>query len=95
MSTGKRLWLYALHYKKLLILGISLLTVGVAADLAGPLIAKKIIDDHIAVGAGNGSNINSIVCAVIYHYAGKPRSSYIGRQRYVAFFYCIMIGIAH
>ncbi|MDX1805980.1 MAG: ABC transporter ATP-binding protein [Paenisporosarcina sp.] len=48
MSTGKRLWLYALHYKKLLILGISLLTVGVAADLAGPLIAKKIIDDHIA-----------------------------------------------
>lgn len=48
MSTGKRLWLYALHYKKLLIMGISLLTVGVAADLAGPLIAKKIIDDHIA-----------------------------------------------
>ena len=48
MSTGKRLWLYALHYKKLLIMGISLLTIAVAADLAGPLIAKKIIDDHIA-----------------------------------------------
>ncbi len=48
MSTGKRLWLYALHYKKLLIMGITLLTIAVAADLAGPLIAKKIIDDHIA-----------------------------------------------
>ena len=48
MSTGKRLWLYALHYKKLLIMGIALLTIAVAADLAGPLIAKKIIDDHIA-----------------------------------------------
>ena len=48
MSTGKRLWLYALHYKKLLIMGIGLLTIAVAADLAGPLIAKKIIDDHIA-----------------------------------------------
>jgi len=53
MSTGKRLWQYALHYKKLLILGISLLTVAVAADLAGPLIAKKIIDDHIAGSDGN------------------------------------------
>ena len=48
MSTGKSLWLYALHYKKLLIMGIALLTIAVAADLAGPLIAKKIIDDHIA-----------------------------------------------
>jgi ATP-binding cassette, subfamily B, multidrug efflux pump len=54
MSTGKRLWLYALHYKKLLIIGMALLTVAVAADLAGPLIAKKIIDDHIA-GASGGS----------------------------------------
>lgn len=54
MSTGKRLWLYALHYKKLLIMGMALLTVAVGADLAGPLIAKKIIDDHIA-GAGGGA----------------------------------------
>ena len=52
MSTGKRLWVYALHYKKLLLMGISLLTVAVAADLAGPLIAKKIIDDHIAGAEG-------------------------------------------
>jgi len=52
MSTGKRLWQYALHYKKLLIMGIALLTVAVAADLAGPLIAKKIIDEHIAEAGG-------------------------------------------
>ncbi|WP_075619921.1 ABC transporter ATP-binding protein [Paenisporosarcina indica] len=60
MSTGKRLWLYALHYKKLLILGMALLTVAVAADLAGPLIAKKIIDEHIA-GASNGIEFEPII----------------------------------
>lgn len=60
MSTGKRLWLYALHYKKLLIMGIAMLTVAVAADLAGPLIAKKIIDDHIADANGGGIDFEPI-----------------------------------
>ncbi|MGF9977606.1 ABC transporter ATP-binding protein [Viridibacillus arvi] len=48
MGTGKRLFQYALMYKKLLISGLLLLAIAVAADLAGPLVAKKIIDDHIA-----------------------------------------------
>ncbi len=52
MSTGKRLWQYAMHYKKILIVGISMLTIAVAADLAGPLIAKKIIDDHMTDTVG-------------------------------------------
>jgi len=60
MSTGKRLVHYALFYKKLLIMGISLLTVAVAADLAGPLIAKKIIDDHIAGSSGGAINFQPI-----------------------------------
>jgi len=55
MSTGKRLWMYALHFKKLLIIGIALMTVAVAADLAGPLIAKKIIDEHIVGVAESGT----------------------------------------
>ena len=60
MSTGKRLFHYALFYKKLLIMGISLLTVAVAADLAGPLIAKKIIDDHIAGSNGGAIDFEPI-----------------------------------
>lgn len=48
MSTTKRLWRYALLYKKILATGLFLLAIAVVADLAGPLVAKKIIDDHIA-----------------------------------------------
>jgi ATP-binding cassette subfamily B protein len=47
MTTGKRLFHYALHYKKMIIAALLMLTVAVAADLAGPFIAKKMIDDHI------------------------------------------------
>jgi ATP-binding cassette subfamily B multidrug efflux pump len=54
MSTGKRLLRYALDYKKLLLTGIILLAFAVAADLMGPMIAKKIIDDHIAGAPGGG-----------------------------------------
>ncbi|AYC30188.1 ABC transporter ATP-binding protein [Paenisporosarcina cavernae] len=59
MSTRKQLWQYAMHYKKLLFTGIGLLAIAVAADLAGPLIAKKIIDDHIA-GATGGIDFGPI-----------------------------------
>ncbi|WP_282142021.1 ABC transporter ATP-binding protein [Cytobacillus oceanisediminis] len=47
MTTGKRLIRYALHYKKTIIAALLMLTIAVAADLAGPFIAKKMIDDHI------------------------------------------------
>ncbi|WP_210471278.1 ABC transporter ATP-binding protein [Sporosarcina sp. 6E9] len=53
MGTGKRLLHYALDYKKLLFAGIVLLGFAVTADLMGPMIAKKIIDEHIA-GAVDG-----------------------------------------
>lgn len=49
MSTGKRLVQYALAYKKFILTGIILLGFAVTADLMGPLIAKKIIDDHITL----------------------------------------------
>ncbi|KAA0944355.1 ABC transporter ATP-binding protein [Sporosarcina sp. ANT_H38] len=60
MSTGKRLLHYALDYKKLLLTGIVLLAFAVAADLMGPMIAKKIIDDHIAGAPGGGIDFNPI-----------------------------------
>ena len=51
MSTGKRLYHYALFYKKPIILGLIYLTIAVMADLSGPFIAMNIIDKHIMEGA--------------------------------------------
>ncbi|MDU7577042.1 MAG: ABC transporter ATP-binding protein [Bacillus subtilis] len=47
MKTGKTLWRYALLYRKLLITAVLLLAVAVGAELTGPFIGKKMIDDHI------------------------------------------------
>ncbi|MDQ0861416.1 ABC transporter ATP-binding protein [Bacillus sp. V2I10] len=47
MSTGKRLIRYAALYKRTLILALIMLAVAVGAELTGPFIAKKMIDDHI------------------------------------------------
>ncbi len=60
MTTGKRLLHYALDYKKLLITGLVLLGFAVLADLMGPMIAKKIIDDHIAGAVGGGMDFTPI-----------------------------------
>ncbi|MCT8139467.1 ABC transporter ATP-binding protein [Anaerobacillus sp. CMMVII] len=47
MSVGKRLFQYALAYKKSIFVALLLLTLAVAAELTGPFIAKKMIDTHI------------------------------------------------
>lgn len=47
MTTGRRLIRYALTYKKIMIAALVMLAISVAADLAGPFIAKNIIDHHI------------------------------------------------
>ncbi|MFC0189866.1 ABC transporter ATP-binding protein [Fictibacillus aquaticus] len=47
MNVGKRLFQYALIYKKSFMLGLFMLAVAVAAELTGPFIAKTLIDDHI------------------------------------------------
>ncbi|MDN7243442.1 ABC transporter ATP-binding protein [Planococcus sp. N028] len=52
MGTGKRLIKYSMQYKFILILGMVLLAIAVAADLAAPLIAKEIIDNHISTSNG-------------------------------------------
>ncbi|RKQ28641.1 ABC transporter ATP-binding protein [Oceanobacillus halophilus] len=46
-STEKRLYQYALHYKKGILIGLVCLVIAVVLELAGPLIAKTVIDDHI------------------------------------------------
>ncbi|WP_099157380.1 ABC transporter ATP-binding protein [Virgibacillus ndiopensis] len=52
-STEKRLLHYALGFKKSIIIGLVCLVIAVALELAGPLIAKKVIDDHILGVEGN------------------------------------------
>jgi ATP-binding cassette subfamily B multidrug efflux pump len=47
-TTIKRLIAYAFHYKTQLILALIMLAVAVGTDLAGPLVAKRIIDVHIS-----------------------------------------------
>jgi ATP-binding cassette subfamily B protein len=46
-STGRRLLHYALLYKKTIIIALAMLTFAVAAELTGPFLAKKMIDDHM------------------------------------------------
>lgn len=50
----KRLLHYANLYKKQLIVGVSFLLIAVATDLAGPLIAKQMIDTYITDAQTNG-----------------------------------------
>ncbi|MCU6710756.1 ABC transporter ATP-binding protein/permease [Paenibacillus sp. J5C_2022] len=46
-TTGKRLFQYAMLYKKTILAALLLLVLAVCAELTGPLIAKRMIDDNI------------------------------------------------
>src|SRR5690625_915046 len=46
-STERRLFDYALYFKKGILIGFTCLIISVTLELAGPLIANKVIDDHI------------------------------------------------
>lgn len=45
--TIKKLWQYGLLYKKTILLALGLLIIAVTTEVIGPLIAKKMIDEHI------------------------------------------------
>jgi len=47
VKTGKRLLQYGLLYKKTIIVALIFLIIAVGAEIIGPLIAKKMIDEHI------------------------------------------------
>ncbi|MDP4086038.1 MAG: ABC transporter ATP-binding protein [Bacillota bacterium] len=47
MRTGTRLFQYALKYKKQIIVALIMLAISVSAELTGPFIAKRIINNHI------------------------------------------------
>ncbi|KGP73090.1 ABC transporter ATP-binding protein [Pontibacillus yanchengensis] len=46
-STEKRLFQYAMQFKKTIFIGLICLTIAVALELTGPFIAKRLIDEHI------------------------------------------------
>ncbi|GAA0371158.1 ABC transporter ATP-binding protein [Bacillus horti] len=46
-KTTRLLFQYALRYKKTIAIALILLTVAVVAELAGPFLAKRLIDNHI------------------------------------------------
>ncbi|MBU9714795.1 ABC transporter ATP-binding protein [Evansella tamaricis] len=46
-DVGKRLFRYALRFKRTILIALALLTIAVAAELTGPFIAKTMIDNHI------------------------------------------------
>ncbi|WP_332648503.1 ABC transporter ATP-binding protein [Lysinibacillus sp. 54212] len=50
MSTSKRLYRYALNFKKPISIGLFLLTIAVFTDIAGPFIAAHIIDNYMEPG---------------------------------------------
>lgn len=58
-STEKRLLNYALQFKKGILIGIACLIVAVALELAGPLIAKTVIDEHILGVEGSWQEVMS------------------------------------
>ncbi|HIW31805.1 MAG TPA: hypothetical protein IAA29_03370, partial [Candidatus Paenibacillus intestinavium] len=46
-STGKRLFQYGMLYKNNIIIALIFLIIAVSAEVVGPIIAKKMIDNHI------------------------------------------------
>ncbi|QFT88228.1 putative multidrug resistance ABC transporter ATP-binding/permease protein YheH [Bacillus sp. THAF10] len=47
IKSGKRLFRYALTQKKVIIIALVMLSIAVTAELTGPFIAKRMIDEHI------------------------------------------------
>ncbi|WP_249870214.1 ABC transporter ATP-binding protein [Oceanobacillus saliphilus] len=68
-STEKRLFQYALQYKKGILIGLFCLMIAVSLELAGPFIAKKVIDDHILGVEGYWHEVahNHDNQTVVYH----------------------------
>ncbi|MBQ0138423.1 MAG: ABC transporter ATP-binding protein [Kurthia sp.] len=76
MSVGKRLWQYALQFKKEMIIGLVLLAISVVADLSGPLIVKYILDHYVSNMPDSGLQV-------------KPLYAMLGAYLGVAIIYAI------
>ncbi|MFE8700180.1 ABC transporter ATP-binding protein [Cytobacillus sp. FJAT-54145] len=80
MKTGKRLWQYAIKFKTTIILALAMLTVAVSADLAGPFIAKRLIDQHILGIESTWIQTESSSNAVAYKGNFYKREAYLAPE---------------
>lgn len=80
MTTGKRLLQYALGYKKIILIALAMLTIAVTADLAGPFIAKRMIDQHILGIESTWYQTEQSKGAVWYNDAYYKRERYMEEQ---------------
>ncbi|MFS0655025.1 ABC transporter ATP-binding protein [Bacillus sp. 179-C3.3 HS] len=78
MTTGRRLLAYALLYKKILSIALIFLIIAVGAELTGPFIGKKMIDDHILGVEKPYVEVNEQTDETV-HYQGKE---YIRSDRF-------------
>lgn len=74
-NIGKRLFQYAMTAKYTFIVALIALAIGVAADLAGPFIAKKMIDEHMLAIEQPFYQTNNPSGATPYHRELFKRSS--------------------
>ncbi len=65
-TTERRLFDYAMRFKKLIFLGIVFLIFSVALELTGPFIAKIIIDKHIIAVEGSWSEVDASSSDIAY-----------------------------
>lgn len=77
MKVGKRLFNYALLFKKTIIFALIMLTIAVAAELTGPFIAKKMIDEHILGIEYNWYETTESIDAVSYSGSWYKRSDHL------------------
>lgn len=63
---GQRLFQYAMYYKRIIIVALTMLTIAVTAEVLSPFVAKTIIDDHIMAKHADFS----IIMKLIFLYFG-------------------------
>ncbi|WP_078549027.1 ABC transporter ATP-binding protein [Litchfieldia alkalitelluris] len=80
MKPGKRLFRYALIFKKTIIFALVMLSIAVAAELTGPFIAKKMIDEHILGIENPWFESNEGTDAVLYNGKWYKRSDHFGEN---------------
>lgn len=73
---GKRLFQYALSFKGLIITALAMLTISVGADMYGPFIAKRLIDDHILGIEDHWLETNQREFSVSYNGKNYVRETY-------------------
>lgn len=80
---GKRLCQYAFAFKGLIIAALVMLAISVSADVLGPFIAKKVIDDHILGIEDHWMQTSQTDASVAYQGVNYVRQSYLDKQQAV------------